>query len=158
MSEPAATPRHPADRGHGHRARPPITVVRALARRGLSVLMLRRAGGDSLGGCWELPGGKVDHLVHRSEHPVEALARELHEECGLQLRGTPRLIASTPRVSPGGRLMRELTYIADVGEGAERLSDEHDEARWQPLHAPAPGPLTDAAHDGLRALRAAAAA
>jgi 8-oxo-dGTP diphosphatase len=158
MSESAAAPRQPAERGHGRRAHPPITVVRALARRGHSVLMLRRAGGDSLGGCWELPGGKVDERDHGAEHPLEALARELHEECGLHLRGTPQLIATTPRVSPSGRLMRELTYVADVADGTERLSDEHDQACWQPLQAPAPGRLTEAAHDGLRALRAAVGA
>jgi hypothetical protein len=61
------------------------------------------------------------------------LAREFEEERGLELRGTPRLIASTPRVSPNGRLVQELTYLAEVADGAERLSHEHD----QP-HRPSP--------------------
>jgi 8-oxo-dGTP diphosphatase len=135
-----------------------VTVVRALAYRGASVLMLRRATGDSLGGCWELPGGKLDELEDRTEYPLEALAREFEEECGLKLRGTPRLIASAPRVSPKGKLVQELTYLAEVADGAERLSHEHDEARWHPLHELAPGQLTEATADGLAALRARAAA
>lgn len=136
----------------------PVTVVRALAHRDASVLMLRRASGDSLEGCWELPGGKVDELEDRAENPLEALAREFEEECGLKLRGTPRLIVSAPRMSPKGKLVHELTYLAEVGDGEARLSSEHDEARWHPLYEPAPGQLTEAAADGLAALRADAAA
>jgi 8-oxo-dGTP diphosphatase len=135
-----------------------VTVVRALAHRGASVLVLRRASGDSLGGCWELPGGKVDEFEDRAEDPLEALKRELEEECGLTLRGTPQLIASTQRVSPNGKLVRELTYLAEVAGGAERLSHEHDEAHWHSLHEPAPGQFTEAAADALAALRARAAA
>jgi 8-oxo-dGTP diphosphatase len=142
----------------GSCAQQPITVVRALAHRGASVLMLRRATGDSLEGCWELPGGKVDELQGRAEHPLEALAREFEEECGLKLRGTPRLIASVPRVSPDGKLVHELTYLAEAADGAARLSTEHDGARWYPLHEPAPGRLTEAAAEGLAALRADAGA
>ncbi len=131
-----------------------VTVVRAIARRGTSVLMVRRAVGDSLGGCWELPGGKVDELADRSELPLEALARELREECGLELQGTPRLLSGAPRVSPTGKLVRELTFVAEIEEGEEQLSDEHDEVRWHPLHEPYPGQLTEAAAAGLAALRA----
>ena len=115
--------------------------------------MLRRAAGDSLGGCWELPGGKVDALADRWEEPLEALAREVREECGLTLRGTPHLIASAPRVSPSGRLVRELTYVAELADGPEQLSHEHDGACWHRVHEPAPGQLTEAAADGLAALR-----
>jgi 8-oxo-dGTP diphosphatase len=129
-------------------------VVRALAHRGARVLMLRRAGRDSFGGCWELPGGKVDEFEGRTEFPLEALAREFEEECGLELRGTPRLISSTRRMSPNGKHLQELTYLAEAADGAERLSDEHDHARWEPLHELAPGELTAAAAAGLAALRA----
>ncbi len=144
-------------RPSGGCAREPVTVVRALAHRGAGVLMLRRSSGDSLGGCWELPGGKVNALAGRAEHPLEALAREFEEECGLRLRGTPRLIASRPRVSPRGTLLKELTYVAEVAEGTEQLSGEHDAARWHLPDDPAPLRLTEAAAEGLAALRAGAA-
>jgi 8-oxo-dGTP pyrophosphatase MutT (NUDIX family) len=120
--------------------------------------MLRRVVGDSLGGCWELPGGKVDELADRWEAPLEALARELDEECGLKLLGTPRLIASAPRVSPKGKLVHELTYMADIADGTEQLSHEHDRVCWHALHEPAPGQLTEAALEGLAALRSCAGA
>lgn len=147
-----------AEHGAGDRHAETVTVVRALARRGAHVLMLRRARGDSLEGCWELPGGKVDRLDDHIENPLEALAREFEEECGLQLQGTPQLISRAPRVSPKGKLVHELTYLADVAEGPECLSDEHDQARWHALGDPAPANLTEAAADGLAALRADAAA
>jgi 8-oxo-dGTP diphosphatase len=149
---------HPQTLDDGGRGQQPVTVVRALARRGSSVLMLRRALGDSLAGCWELPGGKVDELADRWEEPVEALARELREECGLTLRGTPQLIASAPRVSPNGKLVHELTYVAEIVDGREQLSHEHDDACWHRVHEPAPGRLTEAAADGLAALRSCAIA
>lgn len=120
--------------------------------------MIRRAPGDSLAGCWELPGGKVDALGPGAEDPLDALAREFEEECGLKLSGTPRLITRTPRLSPTGKRFSELTYVAEVAEGSECLSDEHDEARWHPLDEPVPGRLTEAAADGLAALRRRAAA
>jgi 8-oxo-dGTP diphosphatase len=142
----------------GSCAQHPVTVVRALASRGESVLMVRRDGRDSLGGCWELPGGKVNELEDRTEYPLEALARELDEECGLKLRGAPRLIASAPRVSPNGKPVHELTYLAEVTDGAARLSYEHDRVRWHPLHEPVPGQLTEAAAEVLAALRARASA
>lgn len=151
-----ARARRPASRTAPHCAPQPVTVVRALAHRGDSILMLRRATGDSLGGCWELPGGKLDELADRREEPLEALARELHEECGLALLGTPRLLTSAPRVSPNGKLVQELMYVAEIADGTEQLSGEHDQARWQPLDEPVPGNLTEAAADGLAALRACA--
>ena len=118
--------------------------------------MLRRAADQSLGGRWELPGGKVDELPDRWEQPLEALARELREECGLELHGTPRLISEAPRISPSGKLVHELTYVTDIREGTERLSDEHDRARWHRLDSPDPELLTEAAAAGLAALRSGA--
>ena len=135
---------------------PRVGCGAAIVRDGQILLIKRLKPPEA--GCWSLPGGKVDELQDRAERPLEALAREFEEECGLTLRGTPRLIASAPRVSPNGRLVQELTYLAEVADGAERISHEHDQARWHPLNEPVPGQLTEAAADGLAALRARAAA
>jgi mutator protein MutT len=57
-----------------------ITVVAALIQREGKILVGQRQRGDTHAGKWEFPGGKVEH----GESPVEALARELREELGIE--------------------------------------------------------------------------
>ncbi len=121
-------------------------MVRALVRRGDSVLLVRRSRGDSLPGRLELPGGKVD----RGEASTQALRRELHEETGLRLRGRPRPLHEHRTRSPGGKRVRIVTYLCEA-EGEPVLSHEHDLARWHPGRAPAPAEATDAARAALSA-------
>ena len=121
-----------------------MEVVRALVRRGDHVLLVRRARGDTLPGRLELPGGKADP----GETRTQALARELHEETGLRLRGRPHLVREHRTRSPRGRPLSILTYACEA-EGELRLSDEHEEARWHPRGAAAPREATDAARMAL---------
>jgi 8-oxo-dGTP diphosphatase len=52
------------------------------------VLLSRRPEHTHQGGLWEFPGGKVEP----GEGPGQALARELHEELGIELLGSRPLI------------------------------------------------------------------
>ncbi len=45
------------------------------------VLIARRPEGKAMAGLWEFPGGKVEP----GESPEETLARELHEELGVEI-------------------------------------------------------------------------
>ncbi len=59
------------------------------------ILLAQRPTGKSMAGLWEFPGGKV----HENETPEEALARELHEELGIEADAKnlePLLFASHP--------------------------------------------------------------
>lgn len=51
----------------------------ALVRRDDEVLLTRLSERAAFPGRWALPGGGIDH----GERPVEALAREVQEECGV---------------------------------------------------------------------------
>ena len=52
------------------------------------VLLAERPAGKHLAGYWEFPGGKVEP----GELPLDALARELREELGIELRSAAPLI------------------------------------------------------------------
>jgi 8-oxo-dGTP diphosphatase len=56
-----------------------ITVVAAVIVEQQRVLVTQRPQGSHLAGAWEFPGGKVED----DEDPRDALARELHEELGI---------------------------------------------------------------------------
>ncbi|UAB76913.1 (deoxy)nucleoside triphosphate pyrophosphohydrolase [Erythrobacter sp. SCSIO 43205] len=94
-----------------------IYVVAGALRRGDELwLMHRRPQEKAHGGLWEFPGGKVE----RTEIPVEALIRELHEELGIVVETTacePAAFAED-RGQSGERPLVILLYtIADwVGE------------------------------------------
>jgi len=70
-------------------SRPVIQVVcGVLCRPDGRVLMAQRPEGKIAAGWWEFPGGKIE----AGESPREALARELHEELGVELREARPLI------------------------------------------------------------------
>ena len=56
-------------------------IVIALLQNAAGLFYLqRRAAGQHLAGLWEFPGGKVE----AGESSLEALNRELREECGIE--------------------------------------------------------------------------
>lgn len=79
---------------------------------------------------WDIPGGRIDP----SEQLEVALAREITEETGMELVGTPELIAAQDIMPPGRDLhVVRLTYRAQA-EGDLTLSDEHQESMWMTRH------------------------
>ncbi|HOF18228.1 MAG TPA: A/G-specific adenine glycosylase [Phycisphaerae bacterium] len=66
---------------------PHHTVVCAIVRRRGRILLGRRREEGLLGGLWEFPGGKVEP----GESLPQALAREVREEVGLDIRVGERL-------------------------------------------------------------------
>jgi len=101
-----------------------IRVVAAVIRRGDEILACRRRPGISSAGLWEFPGGKVE----RAETPEAALAREIREELGIDIRvGTLLDRSTTPLDS--GRLIDLACYDARA-ETLPTQSLDHDELRW----------------------------
>lgn len=58
-----------------------LVVAAALVNEYNEVLVAQRPEGKRLAGSWEFPGGKVEE----NESPEHALARELHEELGINV-------------------------------------------------------------------------
>lgn len=63
------------------RVRTLLVAAAALIDDDGRVLIARRPAGKAMAGLWEFPGGKVGE----GETPEAALARELHEELGLDI-------------------------------------------------------------------------
>ncbi|MCA8965838.1 MAG: NUDIX hydrolase [Planctomycetes bacterium] len=104
----------------------------AVIERGARILMVgndRQIGGQ-LVRTWDLPGGRVEagELLH------EALSREVMEETGLQLVGTPAFLF----VQEGERLAarqrqhawRSFFFAAAVGPGEPAPGNEVLAVRW----------------------------
>lgn len=59
-----------------------LVVAAVLINAKGEVLLAQRPVGKRLAGKWEFPGGKIED----GETPESALARELHEELGIEVR------------------------------------------------------------------------
>ena len=70
------------------------------------ILLARRTEGRDLAGLWEFPGGKREP----GESPEAALARELHEELGIEVEIGAPLIA-VPQRYPHKRLRLDVRHI-----------------------------------------------
>jgi 8-oxo-dGTP diphosphatase len=103
-------------------------VVGALVRDGRVLLVHRRADKRARPDVWDLPGG----LMEQGESELGALARELHEELGVQI--------AADSASPLGRLtagpaeeraLLSAWLVRDwQGTPANVAPEEHDDIGW----------------------------
>ncbi|TBR14697.1 MAG: Nudix family hydrolase [Lysobacter sp.] len=106
---------------------PVVEVVAGVIRdaRG-RVLLARRTEGRDLAGLWEFPGGKREP----GETGEEALARELHEELGIEARVGEALIR-VPQQYPHKHLVLDVRFI-DSWQGRAR-GREGQALAWVPV-------------------------
>src|ERR1700760_3868290 len=91
-----------------------LVVACALVDADKRILLPQRPEGKSLGGLWELPGGKVEP----GERPETTLIRELHEEIGITV--------SEPCLAP-------LTFASHAYETFHLLMPLYVCRRWEGL-------------------------
>lgn len=91
------------------------------------ILLARRTRGRDLAGLWELPGGKVD----RGEGAEQALARELHEELGIEaVVGDP--VITVPHRYPHKRLRLDVRHVVSYRGNPKGLDGQA--LAWVPPH------------------------
>ena len=91
------------------------------------ILLARRTEGRDLAGLWEFPGGKRE----RGETPEAALARELHEELGIDAEiGAP--LIRVPHRYPHKRLQLDVRRIP-AWRGTPK-GHEGQALAWVPRH------------------------
>jgi 8-oxo-dGTP diphosphatase len=124
-------------------------VVGALVCEGRVLLVHRSSSRRAYPNVWDLPGGHIE----RGESERRALARELHEELGIQ--AVTGSLSHLCRLSAGHgaeSLLLSAWLVGDWHGTPENVApDEHDEIRWfrpeelPPLaHEPVAAALADA--------------
>lgn len=84
-------------------------AVGVILNKQAQVCISQRLTGKHLAGLWEFPGGKVEE----GETTIMALARELHEELGIQTNTTQPSLAPTPLIKIE-HSYSEKTVLLDV--------------------------------------------
>lgn len=101
-------------------------MAAVIVHEGRVLAAKRKAGGPS-GGCWEFAGGKVEP----GESPQQALAREIQEELGLDVRVGTELGTYVTQLEP--YTIRLQCFWCEL-LGGELVLNDHDEVRWCLLH------------------------
>lgn len=102
-------------------------AVKGIIRRpdGKILVLKRSAGDDHLPEVWETVGGGMD----TEENPQQALAREVHEETGLQVTvGAPFNVFTFRKDT--GEFKVGITFLCETESDTVVLSEEHSEYRW----------------------------
>jgi 8-oxo-dGTP diphosphatase len=126
---------------------PSINVaVGVIQRTDGKVLLAERPAGKPMAGYWEFPGGKIE----AGEAPANALARELHEELGIDIANTLPWITRTYHYPHATARLQMFRVTQWHGEPHGR---EEQQLSWQDPHAIDVEPLLPANHSILHALR-----
>jgi mutator protein MutT len=88
------------------------------------VLIAQRPEGKHLAGGWEFPGGKLEP----GEERLAGLARELHEELGISIIGTPRPLIRVRHAYPSREVLLDIWVVKRYSGEARGLDGQA--LRW----------------------------
>jgi 8-oxo-dGTP diphosphatase len=114
----------------------PEIVIAALVREGRVLLVHRDRHRAVYPDVWDLPGGHIE----AGETELAALAREMHEELGVQITTGSAIHLCRLEVGHGEQSVRFSAWLVGEWEGTptNAAPDEHDEIRWfRPEELPA---------------------
>lgn len=134
--------------GFVHYANPSPTVQAWIERDG-AYLALRR-NQEPFEGEWNMPGG----FVEPGESGPEAIAREVHEETGLEIETVEviGIFASAYGTGEEAESIFDVAYRCRETGGELEISEESAEGRWFAL-AEFPDPAFAGEREALAALR-----
>lgn len=92
-------------------------------------LLLHRAPGkyaDVKVDRWDIVGGRIKP----GQTLLENLKREVKEETGLEIVGTPKLVAAQDILKNAGRHVVRLTYVGQTQGEIILDPEEHDKYQW----------------------------
>jgi 8-oxo-dGTP diphosphatase len=102
-------------------------VAAGLIVRDGEVLIGQRRANQPMALLWEFPGGKIE----QGESPQQALARELHEELGIEATVGPKVVHIRHNYRHGGAV--DLQFFA-VREFAGELQNQiYEQIKWVKL-------------------------
>src|ERR1700741_3269812 len=124
-----------------------ITEVAAavIERPDGTFLLAQRPEGKPYPGYWEFPGGKIEP----GENPATALARELREELGIEVRESTPWIT---RVYAYTHARVRLHFLRVAAWDGEPRPLEDQDIKWQRVEAPDVSPMLPANAPVLAAL------
>ncbi|MBQ0978543.1 NUDIX domain-containing protein [Micromonospora sp. M61] len=105
-----------------------VVVTGALVRDGAILLVHRRPTKRAYPDVWDLPGG----LVEAGESELQALAREMHEELGVQIVAESASHVGVVHDGSGEDAVHVGVWqIGDwVGSPTNSAPEEHDDIAW----------------------------
>ncbi|UQU67562.1 NUDIX domain-containing protein [Couchioplanes caeruleus] len=106
----------------------PEIVTAALVREGRVLLVHRSPNKHAYPNVWDLAGGHID----AGETELAALAREMHEELGVQIATGSAIHLCRLDIGRAEESVRLSAWIVSEWEGTptNTAPDEHDEIRW----------------------------
>lgn len=103
-----------------------VAAVAAIIFKGDKILAMKRSHTKDAGpGLWETLSGRVE----ADEEPLEALKREIEEECGLEVEIDSRPVKAY-QARRKGKPMVLIVYRARYLSGSVVRSLEHDDFAW----------------------------
>lgn len=105
-----------------------VAVAAVIVKDGRVLAMRRAPDKDAGAGLWETLSGRVEP----DEQPLDAIAREIEEECGLEVAIESRPIDAYV-ARRGATPMAVIVYRAEWIAGEVRRSAEHDAHAWWTL-------------------------
>ncbi len=121
----------------------PVPAVGAVILDGDRILLVRRKY-EPKKDMWSLPAGFMDY----GERQLDALAREVREETGLEVISAAQLSVEDAYDDPRTHVVF-ISFIVQEWQGTPRPGDDASACEWWPINSP---PLDMAWHNHVRVL------